>query len=352
MVVDILPKLPEWGTIVNPQASQVQLFPNRRLAVVKGERPICTIVVDAEEDFDWMNPRRGVQMTTTNMLHTHTLQEIANAYGIRPTYLLTYPILEVPEIVKQLTYRMERGECDVGAQLHPWVTPPYDEYITDEHSFAGNLAPEFEYRKIMELKLKFTECFGKPPLMYRAGRYGLGDNSCAILESLGFRIDTSLAPRTDYRASGGPDYTDHGYRPFWFGGERNLLEIPLCRDIVGWAGTMAPPLYRKLSTSVFPALATAARLRCAERITLSPEGNDLKAMTRLVRRLYGAGERIFVVSLHSSSLTIGQNPYVQSKYDLRHLYDRLSGILDVMARDYATRFTGLLDIPAHLQAPA
>ena len=331
------------------------MFPNQRLASVKGDQALCTVVVDAEEDFDWMNPQRGVHTTTSNMLHTDILQELAGAYGIRPTYLLTYPIMDVPEIVSRLTCRLERGECDVGVQLHPWVTPPYDDRSAVANSFAGSLAPELEYRKLLALKEKFIACFGQSPLMYRAGRYGLGVNSCAMLESLGFQIDISMAPRTDYNANGGPDYTGYGYHPFWFGQSRDLLEIPLCRDVVGWAGDLAPSVYQRLAApglSSLPALGVAARLRCAERITLSPEGNDLGAMTRLVRRLYQAGQRIFVVSLHSSSLAIGRNPYVQSAYDLRYFYDRLSGILDVMAREYAMNFVSLAEIPERLQSPA
>lgn len=288
------------------------------------------------------------------MLHTNTLQELASAYGVRPTYLLTYPVLEDSEIINKLAYRIERGECDVGVHLHPWVTPPYDDCVTGANSYPGSLDPSLEYRKLLELKSKFTACFGHSPLIYRAGRYGLGANSCTMLESLGFRIDTSMAPRTDYRNGGGPDYTGYGHRPFWFGRERDLLEIPLCRDVVGWAGGMAPAVYHNISASSLArtsGLAIAARLRCAERITLSPEGNDLGAMMRLVRRLHDAGERIFVISLHSSSLAVGRNPYVQSKYDLRHLYDRLSGILDCMAREYAMQFTALSDIPSCLQAP-
>lgn len=330
------------------------MFPNRRPAVLRNPIRLCTVVVDAEEDFDWANPAQGVPQTTTNMLHIRTLQEILSSYRIRPTYLLTYPIMDVREIVKLLRYGVDRGECDIGVQLHPWVTPPFDSGQMATTSFAGSLAPEVEERKLVELARKFVECFGHSPRMYRAGRYGLGTNSTALLERLGFTIDTSVAPRTNYALVGGPDFTQYGYSPFWFGKQSSLLEVPLCRDVVGWAGRLAPPLYKALSNPSLdhvPALAALTRLRCAERITLSPEGNDLGAMIRLVRHLVAQDVQIFVVSLHSSSLSIGQNPYVQSSYDLRHLYDRLSGILDFMTRKLSMQFTALADLPSFLHTP-
>ena len=332
-----------------------RIFPNPRLAVSTENSPVCTIVVDAEEDFDWRNPVYGTEYTTANMRNIGTLQAIASAYGIAPTYLLTYPVLEANDVVQLLRRRIDRGECEVGAQLHPWVTPPFDGDGDGaaRTSYAGNLAPELEERKLVELIRKFTGVFGTPPTMYRAGRYGIGRQSAALLERHGFTIDTSLAPRTTFEANNGPNFTSYGYRPFWFGEEGSLLEIPLCREVVGWTGHWAPKVYHALSDSSLshvPMLALASRLRCAERITLSPEGNDVRAMRRLVRSLYAAGQRVFVISFHSSSLTIGRNPYVQTKADMHHFYDRLSGILDMMSRELSMRFVKLSNIPAHLQA--
>ena len=330
------------------------IFPHPVAAVSRDDSPICTIVVDAEEDFDWLNPVYGTEYTTANMRNIGPLQGIAAAYGIAPTYLLTYPVLESAEIVQVLRRRIDRGECEVGVQLHPWVTPPFDgDAAAGRTSYAGNLAPELEERKLVELIRKFTEVFGTPPTMYRAGRYGLGPHSAGLLERHGFTLDTSLAPRTNFAANKGPDFSGYGYRPFWFGEGARLLEVPLCREVVGWAGPWAPSIYRALAGSSLegvPVLALASRLRCAERITLSPEGNDVRAMRRLVRKLHGAGERVFVISFHSSSLTAGRNPYVQTKADMHYFYDRLSGVLDMMSRELSMRFVRLSHIPELLQA--
>ena len=337
-----------------PLTANDPVFPGMRPVVLKDDAAVCTIAVDAEEDFDWRNPVYGAQHTTANMLNTRPLQEIAGAYGLAPAYLLTYPILDSPEVVKLLRRRIERGECEAGVQLHPWVTPPFGTGSASATSFAGNLAPELERRKLMELTRKFQECFGTAPRMYRAGRYGLGEHSAELLAELGFTIDTSLAPRTNFAFEGGPDYSGYGYRPFWFGAGARLLEVPLCREVVGWGGRWAPGFLQALSApplDLLPVSALATRVRCAERITLSPEGNDLAAMIRLVRRLHASGQRLFTLSFHSSSLAIGRNPYVQTKSQMHFFYDRLSGILDFMANHLAMRFTSLSRLPGLLAPP-
>jgi hypothetical protein len=88
--------------------------------------------------------------------------------------------------------------------------------------------------------------------------------------------------------------------------------------------------------------------RCAERITLSPEGNDADAAGRLVASLLGRGQKVLALSLHSSSLSIGQNPYVRSRADLHGFYDQLSAIMDMLAGRYGVEFLPVLDVPARL----
>ncbi|MCO6415400.1 polysaccharide deacetylase family protein [Siccirubricoccus sp. KC 17139] len=316
---------------------------------------LCGLAVDAEEDFDWAAPVQGTSFTTDCMHRIRDLQVIAGAYGIRPTYLLTYPVLQDAEAVAILRRYLARGECDVGVQLHPWVTPPFEGGTAAALSYSGNLDPALEAKKLGVLSAAFRDGFGCAPEIYRAGRYGLSRHTTALLEELGFRIDTSLAPRTDFSPDGGPDYSEFDYRPFWFGGDRPLLELPLCRSIVGWGGRLAGALHPALAKPGRLPLRIAsvvAQTRFAERITLSPEGNDLGAMMRLVKGLRRRGVPVLVLSFHSSSLMVGRSPYVRSRAELHHFYDRLSAILAHLAAEPGLRFARIADIPALLGPPA
>ena len=329
-------------------------FTNMQPAVSEAGRRMCCIAIDAEEDFDWDNPIQGTPKTTFHLRNLRVLEGILAAYGATPTYLLTYPVLMDPEAVTIIRRQLEKSACAVGLQLHPWVTPPFGDDKSHRASFLGNLDAGQEEQKLLALRSRFIECFGFEPRVYRAGRYGLSEHTPALLEKHGFTIDTSIAPRTDFSGNGGPDYIGQDNTMFWFGAEKKLLEVPLCRSIVGWGGARAQQVYQALAEHGdhrFGLMALMARSRYAERITLSPEGNDVTAMRRLVNGLLARGQTILPLSFHSSSLQAGHNPYVRSVADLHGFYDRLSAILDHMATKLGFTFGAIEDIPRMLIQP-
>ena len=313
-------------------------------------QPLCCVLIDAEEDFAWPRPVRGEPYDLNCMRHLSDLHTILGAYGAVPTYLLTYPVLQDEGIVASLRARIAGGQCLVGVQLHPWVTPPFDEAPVIRNSFVTNLSPELEEAKLVELMRLFRARFGADPAVFRAGRYGLSPHTPTLLQSHGFQVDTSLAPCTSFSDEQGPDFSSDDYSTFWFGDKRRVLEIPLCRSIVGWGGQPAARVYRRLSATppnhIVPGI--LARSRCAERVTLSPEGNDASAVGRLVQSLIRRGQRVLALSLHSSSLSVGQNPYVRSRADLHAFYDQLSAILDMLVTRFHVRFVPSLELPALL----
>jgi hypothetical protein len=325
-------------------------FPGRRAARTLAQG-VCTIVIDAEEDFDWAAPMRGTEYSVACMRCVTELRPLLSASGIVPTYMLTYPILDDAHIVSLLRRQYASGQCELGVHLHSWVTPPFDDSDGPAQSYLSNLPAAAQEQKLLTIIAKFRDCFGIDPVMFRAGRYGFNRATAAMLEAHGFAIDTSLAPRTDFSPDGGPDFTAFGSEPFWFGRDRALLEAPLCRGVVGWSGRLAPSLYRAGArhfpdSRLIPAV--LGRLRCAERITVSPEGNDEGAMIRFIRRRRRLGQSVFSLSFHSSSLAAGRNPYVRSQADLHFFYDRLSATLDLMVSDLGLQFVPLSALPGLL----
>ncbi|MGC9268582.1 polysaccharide deacetylase family protein [Acidiphilium sp.] len=328
------------------------MLPNPRPVVLRETMRVATVLIDTEEDFDWADPTEGTDYATAYLTRIADLQPVFTAHGVVPTYLVTYPVLENPDVVRLLARYRDRGEAALGLQLHPWVTPPFEGHGTTAQSFGGNLAPEVEARKLDSLSRRFSACFGAAPLVFRAGRYGLGRQTAALIEQAGITIDTSVAPRTSMIEEAGPDYSRIDFVPFWFGAERPILELPLGRAIVGWGGGAGSRLYRRLIHArgkLTPLAGVLARLGCAERITLSPEGNDPRAMIRLVEGLTRRGQAILPLSFHSSSIVPGRNPYVRSRADLHRFYDDLSSILCTLSDDFGCRFAAVTEIPALLR---
>lgn len=322
--------------------------------------PVLCIIVDAEEEFQWNRPVSARNNATASIHHQRRAQDIFSAYGARPTYLVTYPIAADPSATAVLRDYMADGRCEVGAQLHPWVTPPFDTEPSERLSFPGNLPPDVEREKLHRLTGTVAEAFGAQPTVYKAGRYGFGPNTGGLLEREGYVVDTSLIPRTRYSASGGPDFATYDYGPFWFGRRRRLLELPVTRALIGAIAARAPWAYDLSQRAAPRALrlpALLARSRLLERVTLSPEGCDLPALRRLTRSLLARGERILTFSYHSPSLMPGNTPYVRNQHDLAVFLDCISGFLNffcdrlggviLTARELHDRLrAGVLDPPS------
>lgn len=278
--------------------------------------PLLLVVVDTEEEFDWRLPHSRDNTSVSAIAAQGLAQQIFARHGIVPTYVVDYPVATTPAAVEVLKSFCDRGECRIGAHLHPWVNPPHREVVNAANSYPGNLPPELERAKLTALTQAIAEAFGTRPLVYKAGRYGVGPATAGILEALGYRIDVSVVPFTDFSDDGGPDFSRSGFQPSWFGEQRDLLEIPLSCGFHG--------LLRSLGPALFPYAGSAAGLRVRlpgmlsrsgllERIRLTPEGVDLAANIRLARSLHAQGCRVFTFTYHSPSLVPGMTPYVASE---------------------------------------
>lgn len=311
--------------------NQGSLFPAVEPVYLPDGPPILCIIVDAEEEFHWGHPVSSRNNGTASIRHQRRAQDIFAHYDAKPTYLVTYPVASDPAAASVLRDYLTSGCCDIGAQLHPWVTPPFASAKDEQLTFPGNLDPVLEREKLLHLTDAVHETFGIQPTVYKAGRYGLGPASARLLEDAGYLVDTSLIPRTSYVSAGGPDFAGFDYGPFWFGRERRLLELPVTRALTGGLSARWPGIYPATYRQPWRQLqirGALARTRLLERITLSPEGSDLDAMLRLTRTLLARGERILTLSYHSPSLQPGNTPYVQTQSELAVFLDRLSGYLD------------------------
>ena len=173
--------------------------------------------VDTEEEFDWGAPfdRNSTRVSVTAGMGR--FQNYMRAARVRPIYVTDYPVIQDEAACALMREWLADGSADIGAHLHPWVNPPHQELVSDANSYAGNLPPALERAKLAALCSAIEERLGIRPLAYRAGRYGIGPATGALLEEAGFRIDSSVRSRFDYRAQHGPDFTGMPLHP-WRGG--------------------------------------------------------------------------------------------------------------------------------------
>ncbi len=294
-----------------------------------GQRFILT--VDTEEEFDWGQPIRREGHTLHSIARLARFQEFCEGVGVVPIYLVDYPIATSPAACEMLKPAIAAGKAEVGVQLHPWVSPPHDEDVTEFNSFAGNLPAALEREKFRRLRDAIEQGFGATPLIYRAGRYGLGPATAEILIEHGMAIDTSVRARFDYSVGGGPNYRDHPVVPWWIDRERGLMELPLTTVYWGLLRQFGSWLYPKM-WRVPQLRGILAKIGMLERIPLTPEGVTLEEAIRGIDIALDEGLPVLVFSFHSPSLAPGFTPYVRSEADLDDFYDWWRGVFAYLQR--------------------
>ncbi|WP_120076549.1 polysaccharide deacetylase family protein [Aurantiacibacter odishensis] len=278
------------------------------------------LTVDTEEDFDWDQPLSRDSHDTRHVPRLRKFQQFCENEAIVPIYLVDWPIATSRTAREILREPVLAGRAEIGVQLHPWVNPPFQEEVTQHNSFAGNLPPELEEEKLVALRDAIEENFGLAPLIYRAGRYGLGPNTAQLLANQGIAVDTSVRPLFDYSSAGGPDYRGHPLHPYWVDAEKSLLELPLTSTFWGMLRRQGDMIYPRLWR--MPSMrGVLARLGLLERVPLTPEGVSVEEAIRCIDMALDDGLPLLVLSFHSPSLRPGSTPYVRDEDDLDALYD-------------------------------
>lgn len=321
-------------------------------------RPSLCVVVDVEEEFDWRRPFRASNTGCEAISHLARAQAIFARHGVTPCYLVDHPVAADEQARNLIGPWLAAGACDLGAQLHPWVTPPHEEVVCTRNSFPHNLDPDLEKRKLATLMEVIREGFGAYPRAYKAGRYGLGDHSVDTLAGFGFEIDTSVVPHWTYRgAGGGRDFIGLPDQPFWLSPRHHLLELPFSVVLTGPLGRRMPLALERLifsPTGIRQSMpGILSRLGLASRIKLSPEGSSLAEMKQAVDALLSRDRRYLCLSFHSPSLLPGCTPYVRTEADLENFLDRLDRILAYIIGQRGVAPTGVFELRRQLMtAPA
>ena len=287
-----------------------------------------TVFCDVEEEFDWRLP---LDRANRSVRAVAALPEAHRRFadrGVALTCMVDHPIATDPAAIQVLARVTEDGRSAIGAQLHPWVNPPFDEEVTPANSYAGNLPRALEAAKIDALTEALTAAFGRRPLAYRAGRYGIGPVTIALLAERGYRLDSSVRAGYDYRADGGPDCGGIGNAAYRVGG---LIELPFSTVFTGSLRHRGTSLHRAAARLPHgPGL--LARAGLLNRVSLTPEDMPIGEALEAVSVAVGEGQRLLAFSFHSPSLVPGNTPYVRDAADLATFHRWWELMLDRLDR--------------------
>lgn len=302
-----------------------------------------TVTVDTEEEFDWHAPLARSGHSTAAIAALPEAHRRLREGGAELAYMVDWPVASSQPAAATLRRLAESEGATIGTQLHPWVNPPLEETLSQANSFPGNLPAPLEAAKLDRLTDLIAERVGRRPVAYRAGRYGIGPNTIALLAARGYRLDSSMRARYDYSDTGGPDFGAIGNDAFRAGPGGTVVELPLTTVFTGHARGAGPWLDRAFGR-VPHGRGMLARTGLLARVALTPEDMPVEDALEAVRVALGEGLAILNFSFHSPSLVPGHTPYVRDAADLALFFGWWDRVLALLAqRDVpAISFEGII----------
>jgi peptidoglycan/xylan/chitin deacetylase (PgdA/CDA1 family) len=296
--------------------------------------------IDTEGDNQWDAAARANQRFE-NIYALPRLHELFARHGVRPTYVITYPVAADARSADVLRALLGGADCEIGAHHHAWETPPCTADDVRRHPYASTLPLRQFEDQLATLTSAIESAIGVRPVSYRSGRFGFSSAHVSALESQGYLVESSVAPLFYESHKGGPDFVEAPLTPYFLAydsptapGSSNVLEVPV-----------SAALNRRLPRALQYAYARAPRPYTTKRLLraagllrvrwLRPSYSSVEDMMSLARDLARAGEPVLNLLFHSSEAIVAGSPYNRTQAELDAFFDRLDRFLTFATKDLA-----------------
>src|SRR3954469_14464772 len=189
--------------------------------------------IDTEGDNQWDAAAR-LHQRFENLYALPRLHALFARHGVRPTYVITYPVARDPESAAVLRSLYAAGDCEIGAHHHAWETPPCTADDVRRHPYAASLPLKQFEAQLASLTSTIQDAVGVQPRSYRSGRFGFSAAHTPALERLGYQVESSVAPLFFEKHKNGPDFVEAPLTPYYLAyddaakpGASGLLEVPV-----------------------------------------------------------------------------------------------------------------------------
>ncbi len=312
---------------------------------------LFVLTIDTEEEWDW---GQGYPTGTPSVQNTQKIpkfQAFCNELRVKPTYFIDYAIVADKASVERFRAPLEKGECEIGGHLHPWVTPPVEETVRTENTHAINLPSDLVKRKLDNLTGLLEKAFGERPLTFRSGRWGVNGTLLKILVEEGYQTDSSVFP---FYADSAFSYYGAPEVPYWpdfnacirEAAQREIFEIPVTSGFDSPNFPLWDTVHQLLSKkpwSTFHGVGILWHLHIMRKLSLSPELEDASDMIALIKACLKRDHRIIHMFLHSSTLLPGGSPYVSNQKDEENFYQKIADVIDYLQANTDVSFCTLTE---------
>lgn len=312
--------------------------------------------IDTESDNQWDAAARE-RPRFENIYALPKLHAALQRHGVRPTYLITYPVATDRRSADVLRQLSREGDCEIGAHHHAWETPPCFPEDARRHMYALQLPIDRFEAQLTHLVDAVASASGRRPAAYRSGRFGFSPMHVSSLERAGFRIESSIAPLFYEAHKGGPDFVDAPLRPYFLSyddavkpGTSDLLELPLSVALNRRLPRTFERLYAR-APKPYTTKRILRRLGLLKIVWLRPSYSSLEDMTRLARVIEASGVPLLNVLFHSSEAIVGGSPYNRTEAELQAFMDRLERFLAFATGELGAQPTTFSEFKARWCAP-
>lgn len=317
-------------------------------ATRRGIRPMkdmisVVLTIDTEPDDAWTN---HLNSSVANVQELRRLQELLDLFGAKATCLVTYRVIKDGRAVDVLNRLVDEGAAEIGAHLHPWETPPFMDSGIDvkHHTYPHELPLDAFKQKLEALTEAIAGRFGLPT-SYRAGRWGLAAEHLAVLENLGYIVDTSVIPLVDWRRNpgiplsenghGGIDYRFAPQRPYHPAytdvtreGDARIVELPVTVSF-----TRRTPTFVRTQYGAWPKLLRRALRKTGilRPVWAVPPEESMSRLERLIDVELDRGVPLINIAFHSSELMPGGSPATRTREAADVVFRRIASMLERLA---------------------
>ena len=284
--------------------------------------------IDTEGDNQWDAAARADQRFE-NIYALPRLHALFARHGVRPTYVITYPVAADARSAAVLRALQAGRDCEIGAHHHAWETPPCSPEDVRRHPYAASLPLQQFEDQLARLTDAIETAVGTRPVSYRSGRFGFSSDHVPALERLGYRVESSVAPLFYEAHKGGPDFVEAPLRPYFLAydsatrpGTSHVLEVPCSAGLDRKLPRRLQYLYAR-APRPYTTKRVLRKLGIARVRWLRPSYSPLEDMIGLARDLADAGEPVLNVLFHSSEAIVGGSPYNRTEQELAGFCDRL-----------------------------
>ncbi len=298
------------------------------------------------------------QHSLDNIQTAPAFHALCARHGAKSTWFTNWSVMENAQ-ARDTILAISEDECtELGMHIHPWLTPPHGNITSygSRESYLANLDTALIETKL-ETNWEIFRVNGCQPVSFRGGRYSSGPDIQRFLRQKGFIADASVVPYTAWDSDGAPDYRDRNLYPVRLDpvGESGqaLWELPVTlgftrKNLDLWAKTLnflENPAFRHLHL-----IGILQRIGVVKRVWLNFEDTNAEDMLALLSVLEALEVPCVCLTVHSSSLHLGGNPYSQTKDDVERIWKTADTVMAHLSGNPGYQPATICDIAQSLES--